>query len=37
MRVKLVRTEAIAQGGQRCDFRFSRGQPAQAEPDFLHV
>ena len=23
--------------GQRCDFRFSRGQPVQVEPEFLHV
>ncbi len=37
MGVKLIRTETIAQGGQRCDFRFSRGQPVQVEPEFLHV
>jgi len=37
MRVKLIRTETIAQGCQRCDFRFSRGQPVQVEPEFLQV
>jgi len=37
MRVKLIRTETLAQGCQRCDFRFSRGQPVQVEPEFLHV
>ena len=37
MRVKLVRTETIAQGCHRCDFRFSRGQPVQVEPQFLRV
>ena len=37
MRLRLVRTETLAQGGQRCDFRMSRGQPVQVEPEFLHV
>ena len=37
MRVKLIRTETIAQGCQKCDFRFSRGQPVHVEPEFLHV
>ena len=36
MRVKLIRTEALAQGGQKCDFRFSRGQPLHIEPEFLY-
>jgi hypothetical protein len=37
MGVKLIRTQTIAQGGQRCDFRFSRGRPVQVEPEFLHA
>jgi hypothetical protein len=37
MHLRLDRTETIAQGGQRCDFRISRGKPAQVEPEFLHV
>ena len=37
MRLRLDRTETLAQGGQRCDFRVSRGQPVQVEPEFLHV
>ncbi|MFO7533670.1 MAG: L-2-amino-thiazoline-4-carboxylic acid hydrolase [Candidatus Limnocylindrales bacterium] len=37
MRLRLDRTETIAQGGQRCDFRLSRGKPMQVEPEFLHV
>lgn len=37
MRVKLIRTETLAQGCQRCDFRFSRGQPVQITPEFLNV
>ena len=37
MRLRLDRTETIAQGGQRCDFRLGRGQPVQVEPEFLHV
>ena len=37
MDLKLVRTETLAQGGQRCDFRVSRGQPVRVEPEFLHV
>ena len=36
MHLRLDRTETIAQGGQRCDFRVSRGQPVQVEPEFLH-
>ena len=37
MGMKLVRTETIAQGGPRCDYRLSRGKPAQVEPEFLHA
>ena len=37
MGVKLIRTQTIAQGGQTCDFRFSRGKPVPVEPEFLHV
>ncbi|MEA2026670.1 MAG: L-2-amino-thiazoline-4-carboxylic acid hydrolase, partial [Chloroflexota bacterium] len=37
MGARLVRTETIAQGGQRCDFRFSRGEPVHVEPEFLHA
>jgi hypothetical protein len=37
MHLRLDRTETIAQGGQRCDFRLSRGRPVQIEPEFLHV
>ena len=37
MRMKLVRTETLAQGGRRCDFRCSRGQPVQVQPEFLNV
>jgi hypothetical protein len=37
MYVRLDRTETIAHGGQRCDFRFSRGKPVEVEPEFLHV
>jgi hypothetical protein len=37
MHLRLDRTETLAQGGQRCDFRMSRRQPAQVEPEFLHV
>jgi hypothetical protein len=37
MHVRLDRTETIAQGGQRCDFRFSRREPVDVEPEFLHV
>ena len=36
-RLRLDRTETLAQGGQRCDFRMRRGQPVQVEPEFLHV
>lgn len=35
--VRLDRTETLAQGGQRCDFRFSRREPVQVEPEFLHA
>ena len=37
MGMKLTRTETLAQGGQRCDFRLSRGKPERVEPEFLHV
>jgi hypothetical protein len=37
LHVRLVRTETLAQGGQRCDFRFSRGQPVRVEPEFLYT
>ena len=37
LHLRLDRTETIAQGGQRCDFRVSRGQPVHVEPEFLHV
>ena len=37
MRLRLDRTETLAQGGRRCDFRMSRGQPVRVEPEFLHV
>jgi hypothetical protein len=37
MRLQLVRTETLAQGGRRCDFRMSHGHPVQVEPEFLHV
>ena len=37
MRLRLDRTETIAQGGQRCDFRLSRREPVEVEPEFLHV
>jgi hypothetical protein len=35
MRVKLVRTETIAQGSVRCNFRFSRGPAVKVVPDFM--
>jgi len=35
MRVKLVRTETIAQGCERCNFRFSRGPAVEVIPDFV--
>jgi hypothetical protein len=35
--MRLDRTETIAQGGPRCDFRMSRGRPVEVEPQFLHV
>ena len=37
MHLRLDRTETLAQGGQKCDFRVSRGQPVKVEPEFLHV
>jgi hypothetical protein len=37
MGVRLDRTETIAQGGQRCDFRFSRREPVEVEPEFLRA
>jgi hypothetical protein len=37
MHLRLDRTETLAQGGQRCDFRMSRGQPVNVEPEFLRV
>jgi hypothetical protein len=37
MHLRLDRTETIAQGGQRCDFRVSRGRPVKVEPEFLHA
>jgi hypothetical protein len=37
MGLRFDRTETIAQGGQRCDFRVSRGQPVDVEPEFLHA
>ncbi len=35
MRVRLNRTETIAQGGEKCNFRFCRGQAVEVKPDFL--
>lgn len=35
MRVKLVRTETIAHGSDKCNFRFCRGQAVEVRPDFL--
>jgi hypothetical protein len=35
MRVRLIRTETIAQGGEKCNFRFCRGQAVDVKPDFL--
>jgi hypothetical protein len=37
MGLRLDRTETLAQGGQRCDFRVRRGQPVHVEPEFLHA
>jgi hypothetical protein len=37
MGLRLDRTETLAQGGQRCDFRISRGKPVHVEPEFLHA
>jgi len=36
MRVKLIRTETLAQGGQKCDFRFCRGHALETTPEFLN-
>ena len=35
MRVGLVRTETIAQGGQKCNFRFCKWQGVEIVPDFM--
>jgi hypothetical protein len=35
MQVRLVRTETIAQGCERCNFRFSRGPAVDVQPDFV--
>jgi hypothetical protein len=35
MQVKLIRTETVAQGCERCNFRFSRGQAVQVVPNFV--
>jgi hypothetical protein len=35
MKVKLVRTETIAQGCERCNFRFSRGPAIDVVPGFM--
>ena len=35
MGVKLIRSETLAQGCQKCDFRFARGRPEQVKPEFL--
>ena len=35
MHVNLVRTETIAQGCERCNFRFSRGPAVEVLPDFV--
>ena len=35
MRVRLMRTETIAQGGEKCNFRFCSGQAVEVKPDFL--
>jgi hypothetical protein len=37
MNTGLVRTETLAQGGRRCDFRYQMGRPCRMEwtPDFL--
>jgi L-2-amino-thiazoline-4-carboxylic acid hydrolase len=37
MHLRLDRTETLAQGGRRCDFRLSRGKPVLVDPEFLHV
>lgn len=37
MGLRLDRTETIAQGGDRCDFRIGRGKPVEVEPEFLHA
>jgi len=35
MKVKLVRTETIAQGCERCNFRFAHGPAAEGVPGFM--
>jgi hypothetical protein len=35
MHVRLIRTKTIAQGAERCNFRFCRGQAVEVKPDFL--
>lgn len=37
MGLRMDRTETIAQGGRRCDFRLSRGEPVHVEPEFLRA
>ncbi|MEX1294717.1 MAG: alpha/beta fold hydrolase [Candidatus Limnocylindrales bacterium] len=37
MGLRLDRSETLAHGGQRCDFRVSRGEPVHVEPEFLHA
>ena len=37
MGVRLDRSETVAQGGRRCDFRMSRGKPVEVEPEFLRA
>lgn len=37
MGARFDRTETLAQGGQRCDFRFSRGEPVHVQPEFQYV
>jgi L-2-amino-thiazoline-4-carboxylic acid hydrolase-like protein len=36
MRVRLIRTKTIAQGSEKCNFRFCRGQAVEVKPDFLN-
>jgi hypothetical protein len=37
MGLRLDRSQTLAQGGQRCDFRISRRKPVEVEPEFLHT